>query len=415
MISQFLLSAAHSSAGKTIVTLGLLRAFRRKGFTVQPFKCGPDFIDPIHHRTAAGRDSINLDCYMMSAAHLRDLQATWSADADITITEGMMGLFDGVVKSEGSAADLARLLDLPVILVLDARAMAYTAAPILYGLRRFAPDLRVAGVIFNFVGSEGHYQYLQDAAADAEVAALGYLPEDPALNIPSRHLGLHTADAEAVIEAAADLVETHLDITQLLRLTQASTQLPPVKSPAMPSGPLRILVARDAAFQFLYRQNIRRLEELGTIQYFSPLKDISLPESIDLIYLPGGYPELYLPELSANTSLLDALRSYAASGGKILAECGGMMYLGRSIADPSGTPYEMAGIIELATTMEDQQLSLGYRTISLPGGMARGHEFHYSQPVGTAPDVFRSRGILATYMHFYWGENAGFLGHWLAS
>jgi cobyrinic acid a,c-diamide synthase len=413
MISRFLISAPYSSAGKTTVTLGLLRALRRKGHTVQPFKCGPDFIDPIHHRTAAGRESINLDRYMMSDEHIRNLYANWSANVEASITEGVMGLFDGAVKSEGSTADLAKLLGLPVILVLDARAMAYTAAPILFGLRYFDPDLHVAGVIFNFVDAEGHYQLLREAAADAGVAALGYLPENPDLRIPSRHLGLDTAEAEAVIEAAADHIEKYLDVDQLLNGTRTSIEVPSAKSPVRPPGPLTILIAKDAAFQFVYPENIRRLEELGIVNYFSPLKDTGLPAKPDLIYLPGGYPELYLPELSSNTPLLDALRSYAAEGGKILAECGGMMYLGQRITDPSGKPYDMAGIIEIRTTMEDEGFSLGYRTISLPGGTARGHEFHYSRAIGAAPDVFLSPRILATYMHFYWGEDHGFLDHWL--
>jgi cobyrinic acid a,c-diamide synthase len=415
MTSQFLIAAPNSGAGKTTVTLGLLRAFRRKGHSVQSFKCGPDFIDPMHHRTAAGRDSINLDRYMMSEGHIRDLYNTYTTNTDIAITEGVMGLFDGAEKSEGSAADLSKLLGLPVIVVLDAKAMAYTAAPILFGLRYFDQDLQVVGVVFNFVEFEGHYQLLREAAADAGVAPLGYLPEHAALNIPSRHLGLDTADAEAAIDAAADHLEKYLDLDQLLQVTQSSTRMPAATSPLIPPGRMRILIAKDAAFQFIYPENIRRLEELGTIHYFSPIMDARLPEDIDLIYLPGGYPELYLPELSANAPLLEALRSYAGGGGKILAECGGMMYLGRSITDSRGAPYEMAGIIDIRTTMEDQSLSLGYRTISLPGGTARGHEFHYSQAVGAAPDVFRSRGILASYMHFYWGEDPRFLKHWLGS
>jgi cobyrinic acid a,c-diamide synthase len=415
MISRFLLSAPYSNAGKTTVTLGLLRALRRKGHTVQPFKCGPDFIDPIHHRTAAGRDSINLDLYMMSPGHIRDQYRAYTADVDVAITEGVMGLFDGAVKSEGSTADLAKLLRLPVIVVLDARAMAYTAAPILFGLRHFDPDVHVAGVIFNFVDAEGHYQLLREAAADTGVAALGYLPENPDLQIPSRHLGLDTAEAEAAIEAAANHIEKYLDVHQLLNETRTSMEVPSAKLPMNPSGPLTILIAKDAAFQFTYPENIRRLEELGTIHYFSPLKDTGLPVKPDLIYLPGGYPELYLPDLSANTPLLDALRSYAAVGGKILAECGGMMYLGHSITDPSGKRYDTAGIIDIRTTMEDPGFTLGYRTIPLPGGMARGHEFHYSQAIGAAPDVFLSPRILATYMHFYWGEDHGFLDHWLKS
>ena len=414
MISQFLISAPYSNAGKTTVTLGLLRALRRKGRIVQPFKCGPDFIDPIHHRTAAGRDGINLDLYMMSPGHIRDQYRAYTADVDVAITEGVMGLFDGAVKSEGSTADLARLLGLPVILILDARAMAYTAAPILFGLCHFDPDLNVAGVIFNFVDAEGHYQLLQEAAADAGVTALGFLPENPNIHIPSRHLGLDTMESEAAIEAAANHIERHLDIERILRLTEAPNQPDRiVKEANVPTKSMTTLIAKDAAFQFTYPENIRRLEEFGAVHYFSPLKSTGLPTKPDLIYLPGGYPELYLPELCANTPLLEALRSYTAEGGKILAECGGMMYLGQSISDHSGKSYDMAGIIELRTTMEDPGFSLGYRTISLPGGTARGHEFHYSQAIGATPDVFLTRRILATYMHFYWGEDHGFLDHWL--
>jgi cobyrinic acid a,c-diamide synthase len=422
LISQFLISAPHSGAGKTTVTLGLLRALRRRGHTVQPFKCGPDFIDPIHHHTAAGRDSINLDRYMMSDGHIRELYRSYTADADIAITEGVMGLFDGAAKSEGSAADLSKLLGLPVVIVLDAKAMSYSAAAVLYGLQRFDPGIHVAGVIFNFVGSGGHYRLLREAAADAGVAALGYLPEISGLQIPSRHLGLDTAEAETVIEAAADQLEKQLDLDELLHVTQPTVQPGPnVKpspnaetQPSDPSSPLRILIAKDAAFHFLYPENIHRLEELGTVHYFSPLKDRELPSKPDLIYLPGGYPELYLPELSSNTPLLRALRSYATGGGKILAECGGMMYLGRSINDTSGISYELAGIIEARTSIQHQRLSLGYRTISLPGGIARGHEFHLSQFIGP-PTPCWTPNILASYTHFYWGEDRQFLDQWLTS
>lgn len=441
MKSQFLIAAPHSGAGKTTVTLGLLRAFRRKGYRVQPFKCGPDFIDPIHHHTAAGRPGINLDRYMMSDDHIRDLYSRYSAAADISITEGVMGLFDGSLKSKGSSADLSKMLGLPVILILNAKAMAYSAAALLYGLSRFDPDLKIAGVLFNFVDTASHYRLLQEAAEDAGVPALGYLPANPALRIPSRHLGLDTGGAEAAVEAAADHIGKQLDLDAWLRLTTttttttaaaASTATPPIPDPPnRPAGKKTVLIAKDAAFHFLYPENIRRLEQWGGIHYFSPLESAQLPVRPDLLYLPGGYPELHLGQLAANHSLLEAVRAYAEDGGRILAECGGMMYLGRSISDDQGRRYPMAGVLGIATGMQHKKLSLGYRTVRLPGGEAKGHEFHYSQfeeeNIGPLPrragynaagqrmDIpfFYTPRLLASYLHFYWGEDTSFLDSWL--
>jgi len=441
MKSQFLIAAAHSGAGKTTVTLGLLRALQRRGHRVQPFKCGPDYIDPIHHRTASGRDSINLDRYMMSDAYIRELYEGYGSAADVCITEGVMGLYDGARKMEGSSADIARLLGLPVILVLNAKAMAYSAAAILYGMKHFDPGIRIAGVIFNFVETASHYRLLQEACADVGVTALGHLPTNSGLRIPSRHLGLDTGEAEGAIGAAADHVEKYVDWEELMRVTgmgDVGGEGVVVKERRR-GGDKIILVARDAAFHFLYPENIRRLEEWGRVHYFSPLQDEGLPVAADLIYLPGGYPELYLDQLAGNTRLLDQVRSYYADGGQLLAECGGMMYLGQTIADDDGKPFAMAGILDLSTSMERKKLSMGYRTIGLDGQTIKGHEFHYSQLVegmgsGTGADrvmpaadcvVYNARGekveapvyyndrLLASYMHLYWGEDTGLVEKWL--
>jgi cobyrinic acid a,c-diamide synthase len=452
MKSQFVLAAAHSGAGKTTVTLGLLRALRRKGYRVQPFKCGPDFIDPIHHHTGAGRSSINLDRYMMTDDHIRDLYAHYGADAEVSITEGVMGLFDGAVKSAGSTADLAKLLGLPVILVLNAKAMAYSAAAILYGLKHFDPAVRIAGVLFNFVETATHYRLLEEACVDAGVPALGFLPANKELRIPSRHLGLDTGDADLAIEVAADHIEKQVDLEALLAITQVEQGQGDVVSGESSASRgekisgeniiggqeatrqhKTILIARDAAFHFLYPENIRRLSEWGAVHYFSPLEDERLPVKADLIYLPGGYPELYLDRLAANMALLQQLRDHLSAGGKILAECGGMMYLGRSISDETGRSYPMAGILDISTGMERKKLSLGYRSVQLPGGIARGHEFHYSQYVergeqdalidcqaytarGEPIEVpfFYASGLLASYMHLYWGGEMNFLENWLS-
>jgi cobyrinic acid a,c-diamide synthase len=438
MNSQFLLAAAHSGAGKTTVTLGLLRALQRKGYIVQPFKCGPDYIDPIHHRTAAGRDSINLDRFMMSDGHIRSLYNSYGSPADVLITEGVMGLFDGAKKSEGSSADLARLLDLPVILVLNAKAMAYSVAAILYGLKNFDPALRIAGVLFNFVDTAAHYGLLAAACEDVGIKALGHLPANNELRIPSRHLGLDTADAERAINAAADHIEKHVDLAALLTLTQNIPAPPstPILSPA--STGKKILIARDEAFHFLYPENIRRLEEWGQVSYFSPVRDERLPFAPDLLYLPGGYPELYLETLSGNKNMLRQISTHAAANGPIIAECGGMMYLGRSITDVSGITWPMAGVLDIATSMLPKKLTIGYRSVRLNGQTIKGHEFHYSQPVGAYPrspagiyhaspaevvnangdhvetPVFHKPRLLASYAHFYWGEDQRLLENLLA-
>ena len=445
MRAQFLVAAPHSGAGKTTVTLGLLRAFRRQGLRVQPFKCGPDYIDPIHHRTAADTDSINLDGFMMSAGHIRELYARHGAGADVILTEGVMGLFDGSRKNEGSSAALAILLDLPVVLVLNAKAMAYSAAALLFGLKNFDPRLRIAGAIFNFVDSPSHYRLLQEACADVGVTPLGHLPNNAALRIPSRHLGLDTANADAAIEAAADHLTRHLDLPALLSATalpsattllSATTTAPQTATvrptaaaplsagPPAPQAPLclgrasgfrRILIARDAAFHFLYPENIRTLEQWGHIEFFSPLTATNLPKNIDLLYLPGGYPELYLEQLSQNKTLLQDIRGYAEEGGKILAECGGMMFLGHTITDANGQPWPTAGVLDIATTLSPKKLTLGYRTTEINGHPVKGHEFHYSQYAGPAPTnpLFLEPSLLAGYMHFYWGEDPTALFSWL--
>lgn len=437
--SQFLIAAPHSGAGKTTVTLGLLQATHNRGLRTQPFKCGPDFIDPIHHAAAAGRPSINLDPYMMSPAHIRELYHRHTADADIAITEGVMGLFDGARKREGSSADLAALLQLPVILILNAKAMAYSAAALLYGLKNFDPGLHIAGVIFNFVDTSTHYLLLKDACEDVGITALGHLPTNGDLRIPSRHLGLDTADAAEAIAAAARHIEQYLDLDAILAATvsarpvaQAAPSAPGESAAPYPTPESQsrktILVARDAAFLFLYAENLRRLETYGQLRFFSPLTNAHLPDC-DLLYLPGGYPELHLEQLSSNQSLWQDIRNFAANGGRILAECGGMMVLGHSITDESGRSWPTAGLLDMDTSIRQKKLTIGYRTLTIGNQILKGHEFHYSQfsrdPAADNPTVHNARGqtipapvfyrqnIFASYMHFYWGESPGLLETWL--
>ena len=455
MKPQFLIAAPHSGAGKTTVTLGILRALRNKGMNVQPFKCGPDYLEPKQHTLASGNQSINIDRFMMDDAHINKLYMGYGSSADVLVTEGVMGLFDGSVKMEGSSADLARLLHIPVIMVINAKAMAYSVAALLLGFKTLCPDIHIAGVIFNFVEHGSHYRMLKEAAEDIGVTSLGYLPNSSSIQIPSRHLGLQTDNdihLDLIIEQAAAHINKHIDMETLMRVT-TSTFLQTIdtaeddKTNMVPQNKTtrRILVAKDEAFNFTYAENITALSALGELSYFSPLKDTILPPA-DLIYLPGGYPELHLEELSGNTTMRNQLHTYHANGGKLLAECGGMMYLGKYIADETGTRYPMVDILDIATGMQHKKLSLGYKRVNIDGQEFKGHEFHYSQFVdlstggipmaqitqaGTAKadqtkkhapaantniriwnardeqlqlPVFRTPNLLASYFHFYFGN-----------
>lgn len=436
--SSFLISAPSSNSGKTTLTLGLLRALRDRGLAVQAFKCGPDYIDTIHHTTASGRPGLNLDTFMASDMHMRDVYAHYASRADVSVTEGVMGLFDGADKMKGSSAEIAALLDIPVVLVINARSMAYSAAPLIYGLKSFYPGIRVVGAIFNFVSTESHYRFLQDACVDAGVEALGYLPKNEDLHIPSRHLGLHISaetDYEQIIQKLAAIIPRTVNLDRLVELTavhcsgEPGSVLNPQNQSYHKSNPrnLRITVAKDEAFTFLYQQNIECLRAFGEIQWFSPLHDGDLPE-IDLLYLPGGYPELFAKALSENRTMLESIRNYCANGGLAYAECGGLMYLGRGIIDGEGSAFNMTGVLDLSTTIRHSKMTLGYRVMHWEGLEIKGHEFHYSSlkeqliqaplaPMTNARGVpvdtqfFRVKNTFATYAHFYWADKPEFIQH----
>lgn len=430
MKPQLLIGALHSGSGKTTFTMGILRALQRQGLQVQPFKCGPDYIDTRFHALAAGRESVNLDTWLASERHVRDLYARYGADADVCVVEGVMGLFDGYDRMAGSSAAIARLLDIPVVLVVGARSMAYTVAAQLHGMKTFLPGLRLAGVVFNQVSSENHFRFLAQACEDAGLRCFGWLPKVPDLEIPSRHLGLTLAagqEMERWIDRAADLVTRCLDLPALLEAVCFAVAEAPAEASAAP-GTLRIAVARDAAFNFTYRENLSRLSQLGQVRFFSPLAGDPLPEA-DLVYLPGGYPELFAAELSSRRETMQQLRDYAESGGRILAECGGMIYLSKAIEGVEGGPYPLCGILPFSATMDGARLHLGYRRlVGAAGREWRGHEFHYSAV--TAPDalpsvaqqydarggavatpLYRYKNVIAGYTHLYWGET-GILNLW---
>lgn len=430
MKSQFLVAAPSSNSGKTTITLGLLRLLHNQGLKVQPFKCGPDYIDTKHHTLAAQNPSINLDTFMMSEVHVKTLYSKYNRNADVVITEGVMGVFDGANKMQGSSAEIAILLDLPVILVINAKAMAYSAAPILYGFKHFNKHVKIAGAIFNFVNTESHYQFLKDACKDVGIEALGYVPANEAIKIPSRHLGLAISpenNYDTIIEQAALHISKTVNIERLLEVSlKKSMKTVEQKNVILKKKKLKIAVAQDDAFNFIYQENIEVLKRLGEVTFFSPIKDNKLPET-DLLYLAGGYPELFLNELSANTMMREAIYIFCNNGGKVIAECGGMMYLGKSIMDKHGNSYSMTGFLDIETSMKEAKLSLGYRTIKINGSTFKGHEFHYSTckehtKISQIGEVLNSKGkevstpiyqknrVIASYIHFYWGENSDMLG-----
>ena len=420
---QVLIGAATSGSGKTTFTLGLLRLLRNRGMKVQSFKCGPDYIDTKHHAMAAGEEAVNLDTFMASSGHVRQIYTRYGAECDACVTEGVMGLFDGYDKMKGSSAEIAGLLGIPVVLVLNAKSTAYSVAPVLYGFMHFHPELRVIGAIFNFVASESHYAYLRSACEDVGIEALGYIPKDERIVIPSRHLGLSIDKGFCFDEFADTVAEVIAKTVNVDRLLELCTVDFPVHEgqEEVRQGNKKIAVARDEAFNFMYRENLEALKREGEVVFFSPLRDTVLP-SADLIYLPGGYPELFLPGLSGNEGMRQALRAYCEAGGRLLAECGGMMYLCESITGTDGIAYPMVGVLGQEATMESMKLKLGYREVVFGDRTIRGHEFHYSRvklgkteitnegkvynAKGGEVDtpIFRYKNVIASYVHFYWGE-----------
>ena len=427
----FLVAAPSSGSGKTTITLGLLRLFARRGMSVQPFKCGPDYLDTMLHAMAAStgntsRPGLNLDTFMASKQHVRSLFARHASTAEISVVEGVMGLFDGAEKSDGSSAEIAALLGLPVIMVIDGSKMAYSAAPMLYGYKNFDPSVKIAGVIFNGVGSASHYSYLEAAAKDVGVEPLGYLPRNSAITIDERHLGLNTSaeyDRQAIIDAMANHIEKTVNIERLLEVARIELQeVEKVQARTRTPGKV-IAVARDEAFNFIYHANIEALSRYGEIRFFSPLHDETLPEA-DLVYLAGGYPELHAQALAENASMRKSVAGWCQRGGATWAECGGLMYLGQTLTLADGATFPMCGVLDLDTTMQEARLTLGYRKV-YPAGAEdvelRGHEFHYSQisrqgEIDTIAEVrnardqevptslFRVGNTIASYLHLYWGE-----------
>jgi cobyrinic acid a,c-diamide synthase len=390
-----ILAAPASGSGKTLVTAGLARHLPRRGLRVATAKAGPDFIDPTFHAAASGTPCLNLDVWGMRAATLAALVGELEAGVDIVLCEGVMGLFDGTGHDgeAGSTAELASETGWPVVLIVDARGQGASVAALLRGFASHLPRVPLAGVIFNQVSSERHGALLAGAAARhlPGLACLGFLPADPGLMVPSRHLGLvpaaENSEADAVIERCATHIGASIDVGRLLSLARRSVLTARVRAVPMPPLGRRIAVARDEAFCFAYRAVLEGWRNQGTeLSFFSPLADEPADPDADAVYLPGGYPELWAGRLGSAEAFMTGLRRAAAKGAVIYGECGGYMVLGDALIDEEGRSRRMSGLLPLVTSFAERRLHLGYRRAMLrigaplgtAGAVFRGHEFHYA-------------------------------------
>jgi cobyrinic acid a,c-diamide synthase len=438
MLPRVVIGGTSSGAGKTTVACGLIGALRARGLRVQGFKVGPDYIDPSHHALAAGRPGRNLDAFLDGPELIAPLVRHGGAGADVAVVEGVMGLFDGASgRGElASTAHVAKLLRAPVLLVVDGAAMARSAAAMVLGYMTFDPDVEVAGVIFNRVGSDLHEELLRDAVEPLGVPVLGALRRDDRIVTPERHLGLVPAGerealARVALEALAAAMARYADITAIERLARAAPALPgPAWSPQAAAietapAPPRIAIARGPAFSFHYEENLELLAAAGAeLAPFDPLRDEALPPGAGALLLAGGFPEVFGAELEANAPLRAEIAAFAASGRPVLAECGGLLYL---CAELDG--HEMCGVLPARGSMAGR-LTLGYREAMAAtptpwidaGARVRGHEFHYSRVqalAGAAPAwSLSARGrscdegvvagaVQASYLHVRWAAHPG--------
>ncbi|MBB6284291.1 cobyrinate a,c-diamide synthase [Geobacillus subterraneus] len=443
---RLVIAATGSGAGKTTVALGLMAALKQKGYTVQGFKCGPDYIDPTYHTAVTGRPSRNLDSWMTGTETVRTVLANGCKGADIAIIEGVMGLFDGKqpLSDEGSTADIAASTKSPVLLVVDCSGMARSAAAIVRGFQTFHPDVHIAGVFANRVGGEGHFRLIKAAVEQmCGLPVIGFLSKDDALSLPERHLGLvpsvERGELDSFFAELGRKIAAAIDWETLFSIAEA---------PALaPSAPLirpsrlyraRVAVAKDAAFHFYYPENLEMLSACGAeLVYFSPLAGEPLPDGVDGLYIGGGFPEEFAAELARQTAAKQSIRAAIERGLPTLAECGGFMFLTERLMTADGAEYEMAGVIPGRVVMQRKLAALGYREVHgrkgnflLPEGeRARGHEFHYStyEPRGDVPFAYETSGrlgvkpdgclahrLVAGYVHFHFASAPAMVERWLS-
>ena len=449
MTPTVVIAGVRSGVGKTTIATGIMGALTRRGYTVQPFKAGPDYIDPSYHQIACGVPSRNLDTWLLPRPTVLELYAKAAARRRISVVEGVMGVFDGhsSLDEEGSTAQLAKLIGAPVILVADAAKVARSVAAEVLGYQSFDPDMNIAGVILNGVASERHLEFCKpQIEATTGIPVLGYLPRRAEFEQPERHLGLiptvEGTVANQWYEAIIAQVEETIDVGRIAEMARQSTPPSLSNHPELVEGrPLQvyprepqpkravIAVAQDKAFNFYYQDSLDLLEAWGAeIVPFSPIEDESLPKGAGGVYLGGGFPELFAAELSANRPMLESVRQAAERGIPVYGECGGLMYLGRSLTGFDGETRPMAGLLPAVSSMSQSRLSLGYREVEArsdgpllaSGQQVRGHEFHWStleQPPaedesvyrvvnqGGRPDGFRSGSVWATYVHVHMGSD----------
>ena len=440
-LSAFLLGGVNSGSGKTTLAAALLRALRRRGLDVAPFKCGPDYIDPSFHRQAAGRASFNLDPYFHAGETLHCAFARSAATADAAVVEGVMGLFDGPHPGSraGSSAEIAARLHLPVVLVVNARGISGSIAPLVKGFCEWDPDVRIAGVIADFTGSARHGELLADALRAAGLPPLlGRFDRNEAWKLPERHLGLTVGTLDdAVLDRMADAAEESIDLDRLLELVRIPRPAAgPAAGPERPA--LRLGVARDEAFHFYYEENFELLRERGVeLVFFSPLHDRNLPPELDGLWFGGGYPELFAGTLAANGAMLDAVRNFAASGRVVWGECGGFLYLLDGLTGPDGIRYPLLGLLPGEGKMHNRLAALGYReAVTAADGLFGpagtriwGHEFHYSsaEPAAGTRPLFHARTlhgetseagsvrnrVAGSYLHLHFASNPAALDHFV--
>ncbi len=443
-----------SGVGKTSVTLALISALKKRGLRVQSFKVGPDYLDPTYLSIASGRPCYNLDGWMTGERYVRELFAERSATADIALIEGVMGLFDGSdpVTAEGSTAEIAAWLNAPILLVVYAHGVARSFAALVKGYAEFQPQLNVAGVIANYCGSEKHGFWLGESLSAFGLPGLvGALPRGCFPELPSRHLGLVTADDrqlnESILSALADALERNANVDAIWNIARAA---PDVQAEAsneervLDDRRVRLGLAFDPAFHFYYPDNLEKLEAAGfELIHFSPLSDQSLPEALDAIFMGGGYPEEYSDILAENTRMLDSVRRFAASGRPLYAECGGLMYLAQGIQRTNGERHELAGLLPAWTVMKGRLKSLGYVEVTLAedslfgkrGDTFRGHEFHYSELMddpcrntgwksvyrmarrrddNVLSEGFQAGQVLASYVHAHFASRPELIDHFVS-
>jgi cobyrinic acid a,c-diamide synthase len=391
MTKGILISAPASGTGKTTLTLGILAALRARGVAVQPFKSGPDYIDPAFHAAAAGRASVNLDSWAMGPAQIATLA---QSDGDVIVAEGSMGLFDGVARpgetGSGASADVAGMMGWPVVLVLDVSGQAQSAAAVARGFALMRPDVQIAGVVLNKVASPRHEALVRAGMEASGIEVLGALPRRADLALPERHLGLVQAEElprlHAMLAELAIFIETHCDLNRILALATGSGSGQLLWEAPLPAPGARIALARDAAFSFVYPHLLAEWRAQGAeILPFSPLQDQAPDPSASICWLPGGYPELHAGRLAAAETFRKGLQAFAQTK-PVHGECGGYMALGAGLVDAAGTRHQMAGLLGLETSFHKRRMHLGYRLARLkeaalgaPAGTAlRGHEFHYA-------------------------------------